>query len=256
MKLVGLVLVRNCFELDYCFVECIQSLLPVCDQICICDGESTDGTQEAVRKWLEREPKLSLCVYPWPNPKGDPDFYVKWIQYGRDHCQGDYVFHLDADEVLAPWSHARVRAYKGMATEPGFSVVCNRLNFWRDTSHLIPHGVCCGHEVIRMAPQGMFLPSDGYHVLGEPVTKIAKKSDIDIMHYGFLRQPEAFFKKAKALQGFFFNDYDPRLAQAETFKGVWSTMPGITGWENELLDYKGAHPSVIAPWLKKRGYNA
>ena len=76
---------------------------------------------------------------------------------------------------------------------------------------------------------------------------------IEIYHYGFLRKPDAFFKKAKALQGYFFNSYDPRLAKAETMAGNWMENCEV-GWENNLLPFNKPHPQRMIGWLQERGY--
>jgi glycosyltransferase involved in cell wall biosynthesis len=254
MKLGGLVCVRNGDELDYCWREAVKSLLPVCEVVTICDGESTDGTQEEIRKWMLDEPKLNLCVYPWPNPKGDSDFWVKWLQYGRMHSPSDYILQLDADEVLDDCSHGLIEFYK-KSTYSRFTVKMERLNFWRDHRHLIPSGVCCSDVVIRMGPQDVWLPSDGIHEKGAEWVNMAREgTSIRIFHYGFLRKREQWFKKAKALQNYFFATYDPRLAAAEKHEGNWSEMPGVTGWENNLVKYDGQHPHIALNWLRERGY--
>src|SRR5438132_6241086 len=108
MTLGGNVCIRNGNALDYCWREAVQSLLPICDEVVVCDGESTDGTQEEIREWMQREPKIKLCVYPWPDPKGDIDFWVKWLNYSREHLTTDWHIQLDADEVLSDRSYLEV----------------------------------------------------------------------------------------------------------------------------------------------------
>lgn len=255
MTLGGSVVVRNGISLDYCWREAIVSLLPVCDVVSVCDGESTDGTQEEIREWMRREPKLSLCVYSWPNPKGDPDFFVNWINYAREHVRADYQFQLDADEVVSELSYPYIEWLKQRPAEKRFSIRMNRLNFWRDHRHLIPNGECCGHEVIRIAPQNMWLASDGQHPKGTEAPQIAQFLGIDIFHYGFLRKRDAFFTKERLLQSYFFDNWDPRLERAEKEPGNWMQMEGVTGWENRLLDYAGPHPAVARVWLKERGFD-
>jgi glycosyltransferase involved in cell wall biosynthesis len=253
MKLGGLVCIRNGLELDYCFIEAIKSLLPVCEVVTVCDGESTDGTQGLLRDWMLTEPKINLCVYPWPEPKGDSDFWVKWLQYGRMHSPSEFILQLDADEVLSDASYDEISQFKMRSDR--FTVRMHRYNFWRDSRHLVPEGVCLAHKVIRMGPQDVWLPSDGVHERGAEWVNAAVDSNIRVMHYGFLRDREAWFKKAKALQGFFFDSYDPRLAAAEKHEGNWMTMPEITGWENALTEFNGEHPPVMKEWLQKRGYD-
>lgn len=245
-SLSGLVCIRQGIELDYCWRESIQSLLPICSQVIVCDGESTDGTQELIRDWMKDEPKIALCVYPWPDPVGVPTFWVDWLQYGRQHCQGDFVIQLDADEVLSENSYDELDAFTGG------SLWCKRYNFWRDDKNLIPHGVCCSHRVVRVIPKGMFLPSDGEDARGHGVVAMARDSGVEIFHYGFIRKPEAFFKKARALQGYFFNTYDQRLADAEATPETWMETIKNVEWINSLVPFTGKHPVIMKQWLKER----
>ena len=106
----GNVVIRNGTSLDFCWREAIKSLLPVCDVVSVCDAESDDGTQDEIRGWMLREPKLVLCVWPWTDPVGHPDWFVEWINYNREHIQADWQFQLDADEVVHEKSYQEIEA--------------------------------------------------------------------------------------------------------------------------------------------------
>lgn len=258
MSLGGNVCVRDGIKLDYCWREAVLSLLPVCDVVVVCDGGSTDGTLEEVRAWCDREPKLKLCCYPWTDPRGDIEFWVNWLNFAREHVPCTHHIQLDADEVLDEHSYGAVRKY-ARANNPRYTLKCARLNFWRDHRHLIPHGVCLGHEVVRLAPQEMWLPSDGAHPKGSEAVAAAYPSPphITIFHYGFLRRRDAYFAKSKALHGFFFNGYDQRLVDAEKDTeqgGNWMDAIKNVEWTERLLPYDGHHPAVAHGWLRERGY--
>lgn len=249
MTLSGNVVIRNGNELDFCWRECIQSLLPVCDIVTVCDGESTDGTQEEIRKWMESEPKIKLCVYAWPNPVGDPDFFVKWINYCREHVKADWQIQLDADEILHENSYGALRAF--IETAGDRTGICRRHNFWVDSRHIIPYGFCCGHEVVRVAHQHHWLPSDGYHPMGNTAIALAIPCDVQIFHYGFIRKRDAFYKKERILQKAFFNTYDARLEKCE--KKKQNFMKAIP-FSEPLIKFNGTHPQVAIKWLQERGY--
>lgn len=246
----GNVCVRNGFELDYCWRESIESLLPVCDVVSVCDGASTDGTQEYIRNWMKREPKIVLCVYDWPNPKGDPDFWVKWLNYNREHVKADWHIQLDADEVLSEDSYDEVKKF---IQTPNRAARCTRWNYWQDAEHLIPYGECLARYVNRIAPQNVWMASDGDHPQGHTLSNMAVATTIHIHHYGFLRMPAAFFKKERQLQGFFFNSYDPRLEKVEK-SPEWMKSEGINDWQGRVEHCKTKHPAVMHQWLKERGY--
>lgn len=253
MTLGGVIVIKDGEILDYCFQQAIASLLPVCDVVAVSVAKSDDNTEEIVREWASREPKLSVNIYPWKSPKGDANFFVDWLQYARQHTVADRIIQIDSDEVVHESSYPAIEEFK--KREGRLSVWMNRYNFWRNPQNLIPHGYCCAHRVVRMMPQDCWLPSDGADERGAESTNMAIDSDIFIGHYGFLRKRDAWFKKARALQGYFFDTYDKRLEAAEKYEGNWSEMPDITGWENQLMPFTGTHPEIIKPWLKERGYD-
>jgi glycosyltransferase involved in cell wall biosynthesis len=256
MTLGGLVCIRNGFRLGYCFQEAVQSLLPICDEVVISDCDSDDGTGEFIREWAHKEPKLTICNYPWTNPVGDNTWLPSWINYGRQHAKTDWFVYLDADEILHEKSYQEVRE----AAEAKRSLICNRFNFWQDTEHLVPHGVCLGWQVIRVGPQNAFFPSDYPDPRAQRMMDEAKPSTVEIMHYGFLRPPEQFFLKAQEVQRIWNNSYDPRLDRAarELRDGKiknWMNSEGLCGWEKDGMPFTGTHPAIIKPYLREMGFN-
>lgn len=249
----GAVCIRNGDLLDFPWRQCVQSLLPVCDEVVLCVGSrSTDNTEEDAREWASREGKIKLCIWDWPDPKGDPDFWVKWLNYAREHITCDYHLQLDADEILHEDSYDEVRRF--IQFTPGRSAVFTRYNFWKDHKHTIPDGHCLGKYVIRLAPAHVWLASDGCHPMGNEAVSISTRTSAQIFHYGFIRKRDAFFKKERLLQNYFFNSYDPRLESAEKEHGNWMQAYGMPDWVHQLDEYHGTHPAVIKPWLKERGY--
>lgn len=248
MTLGGSICIRNGIDLDYCFAESITCLLELCDVVSVCDIESTDGTQEALREWVQREPRLRLCIHPWTDPVADVQWWPGVLNYARQHCPADYFIHLDADEILHEDDFGIIRD----AALRGAPKFCHRLNFWKDARHLIPEGVCCGTKVLRMAPTNCPIPSDYPYEPANPTQAIAQESSVRVFHYGFLRAPQAFFRKARTVQRIWVNSYDRRLEEAEKFEGNWMEKPEITGWENGLVPYEGPHPKFIGEWLKQR----
>lgn len=246
----GAVCIRNGEELDFCWKEAVESLLPVCDEVVICDGESTDGTQEEARAWAANNPKIKICVWPWPDPKGYIRFWVDWLNHARQHLTTDWHFQLDADEVLHERSHAEVREF---IKTPNRSAIVTRYNFWVDHRHLIPNGYCCGKYVTRIAPTNLWMSSDGQSAGGEQVASMGVSTGIEIFHYGFIRKNDEFLKKERLLQMYFFNTFDQRLANSEKRGLQWATQPDVQ-FPVPLDDYHGTHPKCAHQWLKDRNF--
>lgn len=246
----GNVCIRNGFRLDYCWQEAVRSLLPVCDEVVICDCDSDDGTRERIEAWAKTEPKITVVNYPWTNPVNNTDWWPTWINYARQHLSTDMHIQVDADEILHQDDYELIRN----ARDAKATLFCHRLNFFRSPKHLIPEGVCLGTKVLKIAPANMPIPSDYPWLPAADTCAQAIQSPIRIFHYGFLRTREAFFKKARELQRIWVNSFDERLQRAEKYEGNWFEMPGVTGWESNLVPYDGTHPQAIQQWLKERGY--
>jgi hypothetical protein len=248
----GNISVRNGDSLDYCWREAVASLLPVCDKVLICDCESTDGTKEAIEELAASNPKIMVGTYPWTDPKGDSSWWTGFLNFTREHLPTDYHIQLDADEILG--DDCTTYALISEAAREGKVLLCQRWNFWRDPQHLIPPGVCCSPDVIRVAPQNLWMPSDCPDPRGEEIMRRAEPSRVQIFHYGFLRKREQFFLKAREVQRIWANGYDPRLEAAEKADGNWMQHEGVTGWENNLVPFEGRHPEIGRKWLLDRGY--
>lgn len=250
----GAVCIRNGYALDFCWEEAVNSLLPVCDEVCVCVSPGDDMTEDVARAWAAREPKINLCIYPWPEPKGDPDFWVKWLNYAREHLKSEWHFQLDADEVLHEKSYEEIRRFIEAPAGTTRAGIVTRWNFWRDHLHTIPDGVCLGKHVVRLSPSNLWLASDGAHPQGEQAASMAVATGIEIFHYGFLRKPSAFFKKERLLQNYFFDTYDKRLEDVEQTAGNWMHEVRDVGWNQHPDPWSGTHPKIMTGWLKERGY--
>jgi len=250
MSLGGFLAIRNGELLDYCWREAIRSMLPICDQVVVSESESSDGTREALNAWALQEPKLRIVSYPWTNPRGDSSWWPTRIKIAREYLNTEFACYLDADEVFHEESYQEIID----AVKQGRTLLCNRLNFWRDPRTLIPRGHCCGSEVIRVGPQRCFFPSDYPDDRAIEIMSLGQPSKVQIHHYGFLRRRDAFFRKARTVLQIWCNSYDPRLEKAERFDGNWMTMPGINDWLDLVVPFTGTHPEVIRAWLIERGH--
>lgn len=248
-KISGYVCARNALELDYCLKEAVCSLVPICDEVVVCDGESTDATRDLISSIGDS--RIRIITYPWPNPKNDPSFWVKWLNFARERLSHDYQISLDADEVLDPVAYDTVRRMAD-AKQCG---LFRRLNYWRDPYHLVPHNRACGEMVARCGPQDLWMPSDEPHPAVSPNvrTNSVAHPGLVIHHYGFLRKPDAFVEKSKAVQQMFFGSVDTRLTQTAAEGKRWDERDYFDG--EPLREYHAGHPDVIKPWLQERGHH-
>ena len=64
--LSGYIPVRDGNSLDYCWREAAMSLLPIVDELILCDSDSTDGTRKDMDDWAAVNSKIRVVNYPWP----------------------------------------------------------------------------------------------------------------------------------------------------------------------------------------------
>lgn len=250
--LSGFTISKNCRSLDYCLIECIESMLPVCDEVVVGEMGSTDGTREILDAWMVTEPKLRVVtIRDWTLERANHSWFTSALNETREHldyCQG---LQLDSDEVLSDGNET-IAAIKRACNKTN-AIALDRLNFVRDATSLIPEGECVGKYVVRCGPSHLWWPSDEHHERGE--VHLLDMSHIEptarIFHLGFLRKPEAFYAKAKVVLGAFFGNYDQRLADAEKIGA--NPMSGMP-WYNRLASYDGHYPDSVRKWMTERGY--
>lgn len=248
--LSGYICIRNAIENDYCIIEAALSLLPVVDELILCDGESTDGTIGLLEDFVKANPKAKIVTYPWPNPHQDEYFWVRWLNFARVHCKGDMSITLDADEVLDERSYPTVLR----VAASGAAALFHRLNFWQDPQHLAPHNRVCGTMVARMAATDLWMCSDEPNPMHHPNARSYAQDfgDLYIFHYGFIRESAAFVKKSVAVQNMFFGSCDSRITEMEAQGKKWNERDYFDGLA--LSYYGGHHPEVAKRWLTARGY--
>lgn len=255
MKLPGLsgfTVSKNHSSLDYCLRECVDSMLPICDEVVIGEMGSDDGSATDIAKWAAEEPKIRVVpITDWTTAKGSPFWFVNALNETRRHVRRQMALQLDADEVLGD-DHATLSVIQKCVEMRG-AIAIDRLNFARSPRLLIPEGECVGKYVVRVGPSHLPWVSDEPHQRGEvQLLDMARlEPTAKIFHLGFLRRRQAFFDKARVVLGAFFNEFDKRLADAESAGDEpLSRFP----WWNRLEPYDGYHPSRVTAWLRERGY--
>src|SRR3984893_11495482 len=107
MKLSVYTAIRDCISQDYPFLEMLRHHLPLADEIIVNDGQSTDGTFEAIR---DLDPRIAVFRTSWEKPSGE-NWWIHFKDAARRQCTGDWCIHLDSDEFIPEWEFDRIREY-------------------------------------------------------------------------------------------------------------------------------------------------
>ncbi len=101
MGISGFTTIRNGISQGYPFLETIASALPICDEFLVSDGFSTDGTYEVLERAAAVNKKLRLFRDEWPvKQKPGGAIYKDVTNAIRRRCSSDYLFYLQANEVV------------------------------------------------------------------------------------------------------------------------------------------------------------
>ena len=248
--ITGITYAYNAIERDYCLEECIRSMLPICDEVIVVDCGSTDGTIELIDSI---DPKVRRIYHPFDLKSQGPRWLWKCINYARMQAKTPYILQLDADELIheADYDVIREHIWTGRPCRAW------RHNFWIDPQHELIEGRVVGTQVVRLAPQYYWLPSDEPHTPEPPVRVDAIPLAITgrrlrVFHYGFIRKLEAFVLKGKAMTEGYMGKPDDRL---DIFLTQGKSAFGHFVQAKDVLDYTGTHPQLIHKWLIDRGHH-
>jgi hypothetical protein len=108
MSISVFTLTKDCLKQGYPFVESIASVLPVCDELLVSDGFSSDGTYEALQKIAAVNKKVKVYQEKWV--KNDPSVIADISNSMRRKCKCDYLFYVQPAEVVHEDNHEMIKA--------------------------------------------------------------------------------------------------------------------------------------------------
>jgi len=197
----GFSFVRNALDLYYPLEESLRSLLPLCDEVVIAAGDSSDGTT-ALLRGID-DPKLHVIDTVW-----NTDNFVRGASNAEqtnialDRCNGDWALYLQADEVLheddLPVLRRQMQTYLDDPRVDGF--VFEYLHFFADYDH-----VHTGHSWYRREVRLIrnrrgirsWKSAQGFRRDGRKIRVVP--AGARIFHYGWVRPPRLMSRKSRAL---------------------------------------------------------
>ena len=97
-KISAFTIVKDALKQGYPFAESIASVLPVCDELLVSDGFSTDGTYEILQKIETLNKKVKVYQQEWT--KKTLTIIADLSNDLRKKCKFDYLFYFQAPEII------------------------------------------------------------------------------------------------------------------------------------------------------------
>jgi glycosyltransferase involved in cell wall biosynthesis len=248
-KVSGFSFIKNGIRLGYPFLESLRSLAPLCDELVVAHGDSTDGTGEA----LEALRPLIPCEYrivnsPWDaaNIKGGTEL-SRQTNVALDHCRHDLCFYIQGDELLHEEDYPVLRAdlAKLAQDEAASALVLHWLHFYGNFETVV-HNRKWYRREIRAIKKSHGLRSygdaQGFRIpRGETWIKpLSRISDARIFHYGWVRPPQTMAKKSEELD---------RLWHGNARDGL-HTQENVYPPHLGMRKFSGTHPELMRERVK------
>jgi hypothetical protein len=199
MKVSGFTFIRNGLKFDYPFVESINSLLPLVDELVVCYGQSDDATLAALQNI--NNPKIKIIHSVWDESlrQGGKVLAVetdKALQ--ATAADADWLFYLQGDEIIHEKDYEAIKAamakYNNNNQVEG--LLFNYLHFYASYKYL-GDGRRWYDKEIRIIKNNKNIKSyrdaQGFRLNNKKLT--VKPINASIYHYGWVKNP--FFQEAK-----------------------------------------------------------
>lgn len=251
MKIAGFTYVRNGFDYGVPFLESIQSVLPICDEMIVAVGDSNDGTREAIVHLNSPKIKIIDTVWNMQLREGGKVF-AQQANIALDQVEADWCLHIQSDEVFHEKDLEYIKTQIELNDEDqrveGF--ILPFVHFWGGYDHIrntrrvhnFEIRIFRNHIGVRSYrdSQGFrkYQSFEAYENGTEKGEKLrVKKLDATVYHYTGIRSPDAYAKKVAMFQSYYTSPeaLEKKLANHDyQMHSVDRTIP-----------FTGSHPAIM-----------
>ncbi|HMS52030.1 MAG: glycosyltransferase family 2 protein [Sphingobacteriales bacterium] len=194
MIVSGFTFVRNAVLYDYPVVESITSMLPLCDEVVVCLGNSTDTTEALVRSIDSPKIKIINSVWDESLRKGGRVLAIetnKALQAIRPDA--DWALYLQADEVLHEQflPHLTNSMQTHLNNKKVEGLLFDYLHFYGSYHYIGTSRRWYRHEVrvVRnLKGVSSWGDAQGFRINGKKLQ--VKPANASIYHYGWVKHPQ------------------------------------------------------------------
>ena len=255
-------MVKNATLLYYPIRQSIESILPLVDEFVVAlgDCDATDRTEKEILAIGSAKIRIVRTVWDIEKyPNGTENAHQTDI--AKSHCTGDWLFYLQADEVVHEQYLPTIRQYceAHLNDAEAEGLLFGYLHFWGDYwHHQEAHGWYKNEiRIIRNLPDVHSWESaqsfrripnfDGQNYRQQAGTFKLKvvKVPAFIYHYGWARPPQLMQRKKKSLDT--IHKGEERVAELYRHRPTEFDYGPL----GRAAKFAGTHPAVMMDWMEK-----
>ena len=253
MKVSGFTFIKNAVQFDYPVAEAIRSILPLCDEIIVAVGDSTDHTRELISGIGSEKIRIIDTVWDASLRKGGAVLADETNKAFRAITGNpDWCIYIQGDEVLHEQYHDTVK--KSMLQWKDDPQVDGLLfkykHFYGSFDYVASSSRWYRNEIriIRNRPDiYSYRDAQGFRK-GDDKKLSVKAMDAYMYHYGWVRPPKTMMDKTRNF-GNYWNGEPVTEAFAEKFSGDFDYT------EIDALEkFTNSHPEVMQERIKKMNW--
>ena len=240
MKISGFTFIRNGSALGYPFVQSIQSLLPLCDEMIVNVPHSTDDTLKSVK--AINDPKIHILESEWDEKlRTDGLALSHHTNLALEQCTGDWCVYIQGDEVLhesgIPLIQALMEREMQNSRVQGFLVDYTHFygSYW---TYACSFGWY--QQEVRIVRRDPAIRSrgdaQGFRTVDGQKLRV-KKSGGHYYHYGHALHPEMAQRKLRNLSQLWHDD--------AAVEQICHRPAGFYEDDHKVKSFTGTHPQVM-----------
>lgn len=252
MKVSGFTFIRNAVLLDYPIVAAIQSILPLCDEILVAVGNSTDDTLGLIQNI---DPKVRIIQTTWDDTLRE-NGRVLAVETDKAlaaiNPEADWAIYIQGDEVMHEADHPEI--LKAMTRfqhdQDVDGLLFDYLHFYGSYDYIGVSNNWYKKEIRIIKPsRGIFSFRDaqGFRKAPDQKLKVAP-ANARVFHYGWVKDPQAMQRKQESFHKLWHDDawLEKNIKVATAFD--------YEDHIHELARFEGTHPQWIAERIVERNW--
>ncbi|MBP6624395.1 MAG: glycosyltransferase family 2 protein [Chitinophagaceae bacterium] len=252
MKVSGFSFIKDAIKYDYPAVEAIRSILPLCDEVVVAVGKSSDQTLQLIQSIDPNKIRIVETIWDESKREGGQVLALETDKaYEEINSNTDWAFYIQGDEVVHekyyPVIREAMQTYKDDDEVDG--LLFHYLHFYGSYDYVAAASNFYKKEirVVRKRP-GIYSYRDaqGFRKNGNQKLRVVQ-IEAYIYHYGWVRKPEAMQAKVTNFHKYWHDDtwIEDHVLKANEFD--YSAI-------DQLSKFQGTHPQIMQARIDQQNW--